>query len=66
METKVFAAVKIIPRPRKSLSPKTIYDTPAVSESDLQDLEREIATMKLVSHPNLLALYDVWESKREL
>lgn len=66
VETRVYAAVKIVPRPRKSQSPRTIYGTPVVSEEDLRDLEREIATMKLVTHPNLLALYDVWESKREL
>lgn len=29
-------------------------------------IEREIIIMKLISHPNLMALYDVWENKNEL
>lgn len=29
-------------------------------------IEREIIIMKLISHPNIMALYDVWENKNEL
>lgn len=29
-------------------------------------IEREIIIMKLISHPNIMALYDVWENKDEL
>ncbi len=29
-------------------------------------LEREIAVMKLVEHPNIVRLYDVWENRNEL
>lgn len=65
-DTKVYAAVKIIPRPRSFLDPEETPDTPVASEMDILALEREVAIMKLVSHPNLLALYDVWESKREM
>jgi serine/threonine protein kinase len=29
-------------------------------------LEREIAIMKLLDHPNIVKLYDVWENKNEM
>lgn len=29
-------------------------------------LEREIAVMKLLEHPNIVQLYDVWENRNEL
>jgi serine/threonine protein kinase len=29
-------------------------------------IEREIIIMKLISHPNIMALYDVWENNNEL
>lgn len=38
----------------------------ADDDNGLVELEREVATMKLVSHSHLLALYDVWESNREM
>lgn len=70
VETKTYAAVKIVPRPRDLASRydrlATPTETPILSDEMLQSLEREIVIMKLVSHPNLLSLYDVWESKREM
>lgn len=35
-------------------------------ERILQALEREIVIMKLIDHPNILRLYDVWETSSEL
>jgi len=32
----------------------------------LTAIEREIVIMKLIDHPNVLSLYDVWETKNEL
>jgi serine/threonine-protein kinase HSL1 (negative regulator of Swe1 kinase) len=29
-------------------------------------IEREIVIMKLVDHPNVMSLYDVWETPKEL
>ena len=40
---------------------------PKVDENGLPyGIEREIIIMKLISHPNIMALYDVWENKNEL
>lgn len=52
-------------------------DTPADSQTqngnddDSKDrapygIEREVIIMKLIEHPNVMALYDVWENKGEL
>lgn len=37
-----------------------------LSESVLQKVEREIAIMKLIEHPHVLGLYDVYENKKFL
>jgi serine/threonine-protein kinase HSL1, negative regulator of Swe1 kinase len=29
-------------------------------------IEREVAILKLVEHPNIMKLYDIWENRREL
>ena len=39
---------------------------PAHSEQVLLSLEREIVVMKLIEHPNIIQLYDVWETSTEL
>lgn len=46
-------AVKIINRER-------------LSDTVLRKVEREIAIMKLIEHPHVLALHDVYENKRFL
>jgi serine/threonine protein kinase len=35
-------------------------------DSLMKKLEREIAIMKLIQHPSIMALYDVYESSDEL
>ena len=37
-----------------------------LSESVLLKVEREIAIMKLIEHPHVLGLYDVYENKKHL
>ena len=37
-----------------------------VSWFSLFQVEREIAIMKLIDHPHVLGLYDVYESKKHL
>lgn len=36
------------------------------ADSSPYGIEREIIIMKLISHPNIMGLYDVWENKGEL
>ncbi|CCE79610.1 Piso0_001687 [Millerozyma farinosa CBS 7064] len=67
MQTGQLAAVKIVPKSnfKKLENPK--YRRNSVSESGLPyGIEREIIIMKLMSHPNIMGLYDVWENKNDL
>uniref|UniRef100_A0A915K481 non-specific serine/threonine protein kinase n=1 Tax=Romanomermis culicivorax TaxID=13658 RepID=A0A915K481_ROMCU len=41
-----------------------IINKEKLSESVLQKVEREIAIMKLIEHPHILHLYDVYENKK--
>ncbi|CAF1026790.1 unnamed protein product [Rotaria sordida] len=43
-----------------------IVNREALSESVLLKVEREIAIMKLIEHPHVLRLYDVYESRKYL
>ncbi|KAK2565595.1 Serine/threonine-protein kinase BRSK2 [Acropora cervicornis] len=43
-----------------------IIDRTKLSEQVLSKVEREIAIMKLVDHPHVLGLFDVYESKKHL
>lgn len=36
------------------------------AEKLLLGIEREIVIMKLIDHPNVLSLYDVWETNNDL
>lgn len=38
----------------------------ARAEKLLRGIEREIVIMKLIDHPNVLSLYDVWETEKDL
>ncbi|GAA5855207.1 hypothetical protein JCM8547_008984 [Rhodosporidiobolus lusitaniae] len=53
-----YAAVKIVPKPRRSNQEK--------ADKMLLGIEREIVIMKLIEHPNVLRLMDVWETGSEL
>jgi hypothetical protein len=61
------AAVKIIPKlnihgSRISLS--TPVDPKL--EKAMFSIQREMVIMKLISHPNVMSMYDVWEGKDEM
>ena len=43
-----------------------IINKDKLTESVLQKVEREIAIMKLIEHPYVLGLYDVYENKKYL
>lgn len=56
METGKLAAIKIVPKTKSSSRPNSLP----------YGIEREIIIMKLISHPNVMGLYEVWENKLEL
>lgn len=63
------AAVKIVPKSnfKKLENPKYKNANPNSNDSSLPyGIEREIVIMKLISHPNIMGLYDVWENKNDL
>ncbi|AMD18869.1 HBL033Wp [Eremothecium sinecaudum] len=61
VESGKLAAIKIVSK--KSVSRHQYVQT----DSSLPyGIEREIIIMKLITHPNIMALYEVWENKSEL
>ncbi|CCH62775.1 hypothetical protein TBLA_0I01150 [Henningerozyma blattae CBS 6284] len=82
MKTGQLAAIKIVPKnfhskkkrqdsPAKSLSsspdkPYTTHSNETNPSNNSYGIEREIVIMKLISHPNVMGLYEVWENKSEL
>ncbi|TPX37407.1 hypothetical protein SmJEL517_g00463 [Synchytrium microbalum] len=61
IETGQRVAIKIISR--ESLSQN---QSPEKKTSNNMKIEREITIMKLIQHPNVLQLFDVYESEKEL
>lgn len=63
------AAVKIVP---KSLTPTARKKDDGKGKDKTGDtglsysIEREVVIMKLIEHPNVMSLYDVWENRGEL
>lgn len=71
VETGKFAAVKIVPKSnfRKLENPKYKRNSMNSISGHRRlpyGIEREIVIMKLISHPNIMGLYDVWENKNDL
>ncbi|KAN0061309.1 serine/threonine-protein kinase gin4 [Thecaphora frezii] len=60
------AAVKIIPRTLINQSRMSLRDADAKTSKMILGIEREIVIMKLIEHPNLLGLWDVYETSKEL
>ncbi|KAK6461550.1 hypothetical protein DFJ63DRAFT_297724 [Scheffersomyces coipomensis] len=63
------AAVKIVPKSNfKRLENPKYKHSDSLSNKDRlpYGIEREIIIMKLISHPNIMGLYDVWENKNDL
>lgn len=71
VNTGQLAAVKIVP---KSLTPTArkkddgkIKAPEKTGDTGLSySIEREVVIMKLIEHPNVMSLYDVWENRGEL
>lgn len=71
VNTGQLAAVKIVP---KSLTPTARKKDDGKSKAPEKagdnglsySIEREVVIMKLIEHPNVMSLYDVWENRGEL
>lgn len=61
-----YAAIKIVPKGLILSSRMSVSEAGARADKVLLGIEREIVIMKLIDHPNVLNLYDVWETSSEL
>jgi serine/threonine protein kinase len=61
-----YAAIKIVSKHALVNSRLSVADAADTAEKILLGIEREIVIMKLIDHPNVLKLYDVWETTGEL
>lgn len=69
INTGQLAAVKIVPKLNFKMLENPKYKYPLTQENKDRlpyGIEREIIIMKLISHQNIMALYDVWENKNDL
>ncbi|KAG8719868.1 hypothetical protein FRC08_001792 [Ceratobasidium sp. 394] len=57
------AAVKVMSTEAILNSRMSVAAGPEEADKILQSIEREIVIMKLIEHPNVLSLLDVWEAK---
>ncbi|GMK58508.1 hypothetical protein CspeluHIS016_0505400 [Cutaneotrichosporon spelunceum] len=64
--TDQYAAVKIVPKGLIMSSRLSVSEAGTKAEKLLLGIEREIVIMKLIDHPNVLSLYDVWETNDDL
>ena len=44
----------------------SVSEAGAKHDKAILGIEREIVIMKLIDHPNVMSLYDVWETAKEL
>ncbi|EIW67971.1 hypothetical protein TREMEDRAFT_11764, partial [Tremella mesenterica DSM 1558] len=61
-----YAAIKIVPKGMIIESRMSVSEAGVKQDKVLLGIEREIVIMKLIDHPNVLNLYDVWETSTEL
>lgn len=61
-----YAAVKIVSKTQIIQSRRSFENMEDDADRILRGLEREIVVMKLIDHPNIMHLYDVWETSGEL
>ncbi|THH05268.1 hypothetical protein EW145_g4923 [Phellinidium pouzarii] len=65
-KTGQYAAIKIVSKIQLVQSRRSFHNLEDDAERILLGLEREIVVMKLIDHPNIMRLYDVWETSDEL
>ena len=61
-----YAAVKIVSKTSLLNSRMSLHSLGDEADRILHSIEREIVIMKLIDHPNIMRLYDVWETSTEL
>ena len=66
IETKQHAAIKIVSKQALITSRMSINHAGEQQEKIMLGIEREIVLMKLIDHPNVLSLYDVYETSNDL
>ncbi|KAJ6581403.1 kinase-like domain-containing protein [Mycena capillaripes] len=64
-KTGQYAAIKIVSKTFLD-STRSLNHLADDAEHSQLSLEREIVVMKLIDHPNIMRLYDVWETSTEL
>ncbi|KAJ3497587.1 hypothetical protein NMY22_g19683 [Coprinellus aureogranulatus] len=64
--TRQLAAVKILPITPLVNSRASLATQQAKSEKQRLGIDREITMMKLMNHPNIMRIYDVYEGEKEL
>ncbi|KAJ7449622.1 Pkinase-domain-containing protein [Mycena latifolia] len=64
-KTGQYAAIKIVSKTSLD-STRSLNHLGDDAEHSQLSLEREIVVMKLIDHPNIMRLYDVWETSTEL
>ncbi|KAH8829040.1 hypothetical protein DL96DRAFT_1696038 [Flagelloscypha sp. PMI_526] len=60
------AAVKILPISPLASSRNSAHIDPVKAEKQRLGIDREVTMMKLMNHPNIMRIYDVYEGDREL
>ncbi|TDL23777.1 Pkinase-domain-containing protein [Rickenella mellea] len=65
-KTGQYAAIKIVSKTALANSRVSLRHLGDEADRILLGLEREIVIMKLMDHPNVMRLYDVWETSGEL
>ncbi|KAJ3811374.1 Pkinase-domain-containing protein [Lentinula aff. lateritia] len=65
-KTGQMAAIKIIPKNLLASRAEGLNLAEAEAERQEQSLRREVVLMKLIEHPNIMKLYDVWDLPDEL
>jgi serine/threonine-protein kinase HSL1 (negative regulator of Swe1 kinase) len=58
--------VKIISARDVAASRASLHAQAARAEKQRLGIDREIIMMKLMDHPNIMGMYDVWEGDEEL
>ena len=66
-KTGQYAAIKIVPKHSLLFSSRmSVSEAGTKHDKAVLGIEREIVIMKLIDHPNVMSLYDVWETAKEL